>query len=185
MKVTMIVCSLGILYPGCDFSAPWPSPGPTGNTAARKLEEVKTIAESYGKGLRLLTVRSHQVRTDGTSDTWQYQYVDSGVPPTSYWFHSSSTTVGFDSTSPTGVGAAVITHKWYDSDYALGIAERNGGTQFRTQYPHCTISASMGEPVVPDPTTSWWITYRSDDNNTKSLSFAIDAGSGAVTMRYP
>jgi hypothetical protein len=185
MKMPVLLCSLGILTFECKDGTVGPGPSPRAMTAAYKLSEVDSLAESHAKGLRLMTVISRDVSTDGKSDAWGYMYVDTAIPRNSYWFHSTSTTVVFDSNSATGVGSAVITHRWFDSDSALVIAERNGGSQFRGQNPQYTISASVGEPVVPNPTASWWITYRSKADNTKLLLLAIDANTGLVTMTYP
>jgi hypothetical protein len=182
MKTSMMICFLGIFCFGCDHNSVGPAPGPSGYTAKHKLGDVNSLVESYGKGLRLMTVMSKDIAHDGTSEMWQYQYADTSWPPSAYWLHSTSTTVAFDSNSAFGVGSAAITHKWFDSDSALGFAERNGGSQFRNNNPHYTIVSSVGEPVVPNPTTSWWITYRSKDDNTKLLMFTIDANTGATKI---
>ncbi len=178
MKTAIIICFLGILCFGCNHNSVGPAVNWAPNTAAEKLGEVDALAQSYGKGLRLMSVMSEDVNPDGTSELWQYQYVDGSMPPSAYWFHSTSSTVVCDSNSAVGVGSAVITHTWFNSDSGLSIAERNGGSQFRSANPHYTISASVGEPVVPNPTTTWWITYRSKDDNTELVMFTIDANTG-------
>jgi hypothetical protein len=79
---------------------------------------------------------------------------------------------------------AVITRRWVDSDSALVIAELNGGLMFRRQNPQCTISASLGEAVVPDPIMKWWIVYRSRANNSTALFVTVDAAGGEVTKMH-
>ncbi len=191
MKTSIIICLIGFCCIGCNRSSfeiepnPEPNPIPAPNTALYKLGDVDLLAASFGKGLRLMSVWSLDVHFDGTSGTWNYTYSDSLFPPTSYCFHSSFSTVKFDSTRPTGVGAGFISHSWLNSDSALMIAEQNGGTQFRIQNPHYTIAASVGIPVVPNPKTCWYITYQSIDNKAMSFILRIDANSGVVIAKNP
>jgi hypothetical protein len=181
----MIICFLSLLCSACDYGTFAPGSGTAANSAKDKLEEVNSLAQSYGKGLRLMTVSSQEVRIDGTSDVWQYIYAGGSLLQTSYWFHSGAGMIAFDSNSATGVGSAAITHHWCNSDSAMFIAERNGGSQFRNQNPRCSITAGVGEPVVPNPATTWWITYRSKDDRSRSLTLGIDANTGVVTLKYP
>ncbi len=186
MRTLITFCFISILCFGCEESSVGPVPGPVPgiNTAAYKLEVVDSLAKSYHKGLRLMTVSAQYVNPIGTSGTWSYQYSDTSMPPTSYWFHSSFNMVIFDSTHATGVGSGFITQHWFNSDSALYISEQNGGTDFRSASPHCTISASVGIPVVPDPRICWYVTYRSVEDNTKSLMLIIDAASGEIITTY-
>lgn len=185
MRTLIIVGLLSILLAGCKHDSVGPTPNPTPITATEKLSGVQSAAQLYRKGLRLMTIQSKDVKPDGTSELWQYQYVDTSMPPSAYWFHATSSTVVFDSNSPVGFGSAIITHRWFDSDSALSIAEQNGGTQCRSSHPHYTIEAFVGEPVVPKSTTGWWITYRFKDDNSKLLILGIDANTGTVTIIYP
>lgn len=187
MKSLVILFSLIVILPGCKESSFTPGliPGPALNTAKYRLEDVTFLAGTYGRGLRLMGVSSQDVHTDGTSDTWQYRFVDAALPPTSFWFHADASGVEFDSTSATGVGVAAVTHAWSNSDWAMFIAESAGGLQFRTDHPRCSINASLGEPVVPAPTTFWWVTYRSQDAAGNLLFLAIDANTGEVSLHYP
>jgi len=183
MKTSIMFCLLGILWFGCSHSSVGPNPNLTANTAKYKLPEVNSLAQSYGKGLRLMLASSENVNPDGTSDTWSFQYSDTSMSPESYWFHCKSNVVGFDSTSPTGVGTGFIDNRsWFNSDSALGIAERNGGSQFRAQNPRYTIVASVGIPVVPNPTTQWYIAYQSTENPATRLLMWIDANTGQVNI---
>jgi hypothetical protein len=156
-------------------------------TAAYKMADVSTLANSYSKGLRLISVSSEVVGPDGTSPLWRYEYVVTPppTPPATYCFHSTYSTVAFDSNSTYRVGSAIVTHTWFDSNVALTISEDNGGRQFRAQNQNSTITAGLGEPVVPNPTTYWWITYRAKEDKSKSLTLGIDANTGLITTRYP
>ncbi len=102
-----------------------------------------------------------------------------------YYFHAASNEVKFDSTSiMKNFGAGFIVHEWFDSDEALGIAEKNGGENFRINNPEYFIEAALGEPVIPNSTTFWYITYRSKINNAVKLFLSIDANTGEVHSLY-
>ncbi len=80
------------------------------------------------------------------------------------------------------VGSATITNHWRDNDSAIYIAEVNGGSDFRKNYPDFSISAVLGQPLVPNPSTDWWITYRCMSKPSKSLLVGIDACPGSVVI---
>jgi hypothetical protein len=184
MRNTFLVFVAVFLCIGCDLGLDSSTGG--GITARYNLRAVDLFAGSYGKRLRLQTVSSEEVSADGTSGTWYYEYVAiADTPPTTvYRFRSTNTAIAFDGNSPVKIGVAVITHGWFDSDVALTVAEKNGGSEFRTQNPNHTISAALGEPVIANPTTCWYITYRSKQDRARLLSLTIDANTGAVTGRY-
>jgi len=175
-------CLLGILWFGCSHNSVGPNPNPASNTAKFKLADANSLAASYGIGLRLLTVASHQVNIDGTSNEWQYVYEDTAMPHNTYWFHNNASGVVFDSTTAALIGSGIIYQTWFNSDSALTIGEQNGGSQFRAQNPHYIIVASIGDPVVPNPKTYWYVTYRSTDDQSKLLALSIDANSGTVIV---
>ncbi len=181
MKASFVPFLLGIILFGCSQDPVKPSPSPVSNTAKSKLTDANSLAEFYSKGLQLLTVASHQVHTDGTSSEWQYVYMDTAMPPRLYWFHADTVRVVFDSISAAFPGPGIIHLTWFDSDSALAIAERNGGSEFRTQNPHYQISASVGQNIVPNPKTYWNTSYLSLDDQSRFLMLSIDENSGAVT----
>ncbi len=184
MKVSIMFCLFGIFSFGCSHNSLGPNPNPVANTAKYKLADANSLAASYGKGLRLMSVYSQNVNHHGTSDKWNFQYSDTSMPPTSYVFHCISEIVGFDSTCPTGVGSGFIENEsWFNSDSALAIAEENGGSEFRAQNPHYTITASIGIPVVPNPRTEWYVTYQSSDIYSNFLMLRIDANTGAIIAK--
>ncbi len=184
MKTSIMFCCLGILWFGCSHSSVGPIPNPVPNTAKYKLADVNSMAESYGKGLRLMIVASHQVNIDGTSDQWQYVYADTAAPHPTYWFHANANGVVLDSISAALIGPGIIYQNWFNSDSALGIAEQSGGSQFRAQNPHYTVVASLGEPIVPNPKAYWHVTYQSTDSPSTILELSIDAISGQAVPVY-
>jgi hypothetical protein len=153
-------------------------------TAAYRFTAVQSLALSYDGGCRLFGIESNEVNYDGTAAKWSYDYLAGGTP-TIHCFHGTYDGVAFDSNAALGVGSKVITHNWVNSDMALLIAEQNGGREFRNGTPNSTISASLGEPLVPDPKTCWWILYRSREDRSRYLSLTIDASDGTVIGKYP
>jgi hypothetical protein len=129
---------------------------------------------------KLMSVRGKEITTDGTAQEWGYMFIDTETPGPTYWFHATSDAVEFDSTAAMRVGAAVISHAWCDSDVALDLAEAKGGAAFRSQKAEGRIEASLGEPVVPNSTTYWWIEYRSSDGGT--LWLTLDAAAAPIVL---
>jgi hypothetical protein len=156
-------------------------------TAAAKFVEVNSFAMSYKQGIALATVTSHDVSIEGLSDNWQYLYIDTitTVLPRRYYFHANSNGVGFDSSTAIYEGLWVITLSWFDSDSAVYIAEKNGGSQFRSNYPNSTIDAFLGGAVFPKTASDWYISYSYflNDGHEKFLMLVIDANTGEVKSR--
>ncbi len=182
MRIPTIICLSGIICFACNHLPSNTEPAPAPNTAAYKLADVSALAQSIAPGLRLMVIRSSDVNTDGTSQTWQYMYADTAVPPVCFWFHATPASVVSDSTTPMMVGSGVIRHRWFNSDSALMLAEQHGGSQFRSSNPEYTIYASLGEPVVPNARTFWWVTYQSSANPLLQLTFSIEADSATVKV---
>lgn len=184
MKTSVMCCLTGILLSGCSHNPVGPGPSPAPNTSKYELGYVNSLAESYGKGLRLMIVVSHQVKIDGTSGRWQYVFADSAAPHSTYWFHADSGGVVLDSIGAALIGSGIISQNWFNSDSALSIAEQHGGSQFRAQNPHYTIAASLGEPVLPNPKAYWHVAYQSTDSASKILELSIDATGGQAVPVY-
>jgi hypothetical protein len=185
-----IILFISLLSLGCNTDSFIQMPGEADGriTAAYKAAAINLLASSYGKGLQLTGISSEEVNPDGSSPSWCYRYVPPPpltISPVEYCFHATYYLVAFDSISPARVGAAIISHSWFDSDSALAIAERSGGTQFRSENLNCRIRASLGEPVVPNSPTYWWITYRANEDQSRALTLTIDANTGAISGRYP
>ena len=185
MRNLSLLCVLSMALFGCSHSTEPPLAVPF--TAKSKLDAANSLAQSHKQGLRLMSVVTKSAGFKGEAATWQYayHYPDTIIPPKLYWFHADANGVGFDSVGLMGVGSAVITHSWFNSDSALFIAEQNGGSQFRSNNPTYVISASVGEPVVPNPTTFWWVYYYPSNDNSKFLLFTIDANTGTVKTYVP
>jgi len=153
-------------------------------TAAYNLRTVESLAETYSEGLQLLTIRSKNVAIDGYSQKWCFIY-SSGGTDSDYYFHTAFKEVKFDSTSSKRIGITYISTSWFDSNEALGIAEKNGGKDFRLNNLEYKIEASLVKPGLPNSKTFWYITYRSKSDKTKSLMLGIDARTGEVKLKYP
>ena len=146
-------------------------------TAAFMVAHVESVALTKAQEAHLILVRSSSVRVDGTSSMWQYEYV--GPLASTLWFRAGYNIVVYDSASSAGVGVAVITYHWIDSNIALRIAETHGGSDFRARNPDYSISASLVQPVVPNASTYWYVTYRSSNINDR-VEITIDAANGKV-----
>jgi hypothetical protein len=186
MKVKTIIVTILLCLYGCDKeSVNQALIDGERITAAYNLSAVESLASTYSKGLLLLSIRSDNVEYDGFAQKWCFRYSSGGIA-VDYYFHTTSTNVIFDSTSILMyVGLTFISHKWCNSDEALRIAENNGGKDFRMKNSEYSIEASLGEPLVPNSTTLWYITYRSKLDSTKSPMFGIDAKTKEVTLKYP
>ncbi|HUI31615.1 MAG TPA: hypothetical protein VLX91_15500 [Candidatus Acidoferrales bacterium] len=182
MRGLIMLCCFAILLFGCSHTSVGPSPNAPANTAMYKLAYVNSLAGSYGKGLQLVIVENGTggVNTDGTSEEWLYAYVATSTPHATYWFHANEGGVAYDSTGAALPGMGIINQTWFNSDSALAVAEKNGGSQFRTQNPHCIIMAALGEAVVPNPKAFWYVSYYSTDNKTVFVQINVDASSGEV-----
>lgn len=153
-------------------------------TAAYNFSAVESLISTYYDGLLLLSIKSDNVDYDGYAKKWCFVYSSGGIA-VDYIFHSTYYDVGFDSTTVEIIGIGYISRTWFNSDKALGIAEENGGKDFRMKNPDYSIKASLSEPVIPNSTTYWYVTYRSKSDKTKSLMLGINANTGEVTLKYP
>jgi hypothetical protein len=181
MKNAIIVLIFSLLLYACKDKSTDSSPSSQVISADQRNSAVYTYANSYHAGLRLLSISTKSIGIDGKASQWLYCYVDTsfGEHPT-YYFHATANEIGFDSTTQLLIGPSVITLRWFDSDSALVIAELNGGSQYRTQNPNTTITASLGQSLSPNPVTSWWIIYQ---GGSIVLGLRIDANTGTVLGR--
>jgi hypothetical protein len=149
-------------------------------TAQFRYDEVAAAAIALESSVRFKGVTGDTLSPHGTSGSWSYKF-GMTIPPYRYYHLTAHyDSVRFDSTSNSTVGDAFITHAWMNSADAMAIAEAHGGGQFRQNHPDVTIGASLGEPVVPNPMTCWYITYRSTLNTGVRLNVTIDATTGIV-----
>jgi hypothetical protein len=152
-------------------------------TANFKSGEVDLMTHALGMELNLKSVSSREVNIDGTSMSWTYRYGMIKPPYSYYYFTATYETVKFDSTAPVATGDAFISHAWNNSSDALKIAERTAGEKFRADNPGCIIKASVGEPLVPNATTYWYVTYQKNVN-ANGMHVTIDATNGNVIEIY-
>ena len=146
--------------------------------ASHNKSKVDSLANSEDATAQLLTINGDSVLVNGTSASWSYCYRGSQY----YYFHTTLATAIFDSASSIlPIGITTISMPWYDSDSALALAEGQGGTNFRTTNAHYTITASLGEPLVPNSTPRWYINYRSTDNASNSLLINLDAADSTLS----
>lgn len=149
-------------------------------TANYQYNQVASAAIALDNTVRFKGIIGSNLSTKGTSHSWSYKFGMTVSPFKYYHFTAVFDSIKFDSTSNSTVGDAFITHTWINSCNAMDIAEANGGKQFRTNNPDFTIHASLGEAVVPNALTCWYITYRSNINSSVYLMITIDATTGIV-----
>jgi hypothetical protein len=186
MKNAWMVLIVCFLYQGCNNDSIDQAviEGEGRITAAYRYAEIQSLALSYEAGSRFFGIGSDEVNYDGTAAKWSYYFLAGGTPPTLNCFNATYDGVAFDSNTALNPGPRNISHNWVNSDMALLVAEQNGGREFRNGTPNFTISASLGEPLVPDAKTCWYITYRSKENGSRYLSLTIDASDGTVIRKY-
>lgn len=184
MKRSIVLFTLALIWFGCSRSPVGPGSDPATNTARYKLADLDSLAGVYGNAPGLLSVTGRNVGTDGTAGTWLFQYADTSFPHTAYAFHCKSGVVGLDSSYPASVGSGFVSGSWFNSDSALGIAEENGGSEFRAQHPQSVILASLRDIAPHDRRTMWEISYMSNDSYSSLLVVRIDASSGEIIAKY-
>lgn len=196
MKIIIASIFLSLMLIGCakDDQAVNPSIDPDApaapGTAKYRANEVEFHIEVLSAKYSLANVSASDVHPDGTASKWVHRYkgyIDTTTFMQSFCYISTSIdTVKIDSLvrARFTVGDGIITHPWCNSDIAMRIAEANGGADFRSRNPGCTVSALVGEAVVPDPRPEWNIQYTSKDDKTNLISFRIDALNGTVIRKY-
>ncbi len=178
MKIPVVLSIACLLLAACkDTVTDQSDPGPT-FTAGTRFSAVNTYAQTYAPGCRFFGIFAPSVDIGGKAAQWSYCFFDSGGSHPVYYFHANRTQVAYDSTKPMPTGASVITTHWFDSDSALLVAERNGGSDYRQANPGYGISARLSEAVVPNAVPYWFIIYTSSTSIAKGLM--IDATSGAL-----
>jgi hypothetical protein len=185
MKVLKLIFIFIIFYLSCQKNTnPLSLPLNEGEriTTAYNLSGVESLAKSYSNEIRLSYIRCDNIDYDGYAKKWCFVY-SSGIK-SHYYFHSTYYGAEFDSISTELQDhMSYIVHPWFNSNLALNIAEINGGKNFRTQNPQYTIKAFVVEPSVFNPTTYWYITYRSKLDTKKYLILTINANSGEVIAK--
>lgn len=150
--------------------------------AGDKKVAVDNLVHSIEENAKLQAIKSADVSIYGTAELWHYRY-QSSASSVYYYLRATIDTVVYDSSSTRiYYGSAFISHEWFDSDSALNLAESNGGDSFRIENHNYIISASLGEPLVPDPSTYWYVKYQLTEDSSQSIFFTIDAVDGTVSI---
>jgi hypothetical protein len=123
---------------------------------------VDSVAVIIVNDAKLALVTCSDMDTTGKSDRWNYVYLSLDSLK-EYRFHAQNNQVVFDGSYGMRVGAGVLINPWINSDSALTVAERSGGTEIRRQFPNCTLSASLMRPVCPPFLCYWYIYYKCSD----------------------
>lgn len=148
-------------------------------TAAMHYSIVQTYADSLAPKMNLKSISSNDVDCYGYSKTWTYKY---SAEHKEYYIRTTKFFTGLDSISTRiPLGASTISHPWFDSFRALLTAGKYGGNDFAEKYRDYKIEAALGEPLVPNSHTCWYITYISQSDKSKRLSLIINAISGEAT----
>jgi hypothetical protein len=138
---------------------------------------VDSLMQIINPNVKLLMIKSDSVLINGTSLSWKYQYsIFSEGSDTNYFFHTTKDSVFYDSLNNLILeGPTYIRKQWIDSDSALTLAESQGGIEFRNTHPNYKITASLGEPLVPNSTPRWYIYYISINNPSDKIFINLDA----------
>ena len=126
---------------------------------------------------KLLHIESSYVNHLGLAISWKYSFVSqNGDSILTYEYVADYTSIGISITANDKVGASIITKSWIDSDIVLKIAERNGGSNFRSKNPNYEITATLSEACVPNSFPVWYISYIADER----LLIKINATDGKI-----
>jgi len=138
-------------------------------TALHYYQKADSIANSIQVNPALLEINCDSIDLSGKALTWSYLYdslkitinTDSTIcEPGTYWWTGMSAILSF-----------VL-----DSDSAMNIAEKNGGINFRSNYPDYAISEGLGQDSAC-PYATWYIYYSAGG---AYLSFNVDANNGRI-----
>lgn len=153
-------------------------------TAKYNLHVVDSLVYTISPNAKLRLLMSDSVFVDGTSLNWNYQYDhNTDGHDTSYYVHSSSDSVVYDSLNQTLIpGIMYIDSVWIDSDSALVLAEKKGGKDFRINHEKVKISACLEKPYIWDSisTNRWLIYYISLDNPSDKFFLYIKAAGDSI-----
>ena len=122
-----------------------------------------SLAITHSADAQLALVSCLNMDTTGKSDTWTYVYL-SADSIKEYQFQAQNNQVIFDSSFALRVGIGVLVSPWINSDSALALAEKAGGTIIRRRFPTSNLMASLSRPVVPSALCYWQIDYQCSDS---------------------
>ena len=143
---------------------------------------VDSVMTTIDSRARLVQIRSDSCLGNGSSRSWTYKYRFADTDTlTNYFFHTTLSGAVFDSSNSfRTTGDAFVTLPWIDSDSALTLAEERGGATFRTVHPNSSISASLGQAVVPNGHPLWYVLYDPHDTMVSKLAIQVDATDTAL-----
>ena len=133
-------------------------------TAKHLIAKTDSLAATYASNAKQGFIQTSEIDTNGTASIWNYTYFsfDSSKFSNSraYNFSGQNNQVTFESWDSLGIGPFIITNRWMDSDSALLIAQRVGGSALRSQFTTGTISALLMQMPAPPFYTVWQISYQ-------------------------
>ncbi len=143
---------------------------------------VDSVMTTIDSNARLVQIRTDSCLGNGSSRSWTYKYRFADTDTlTNYLFHTTLSGAVFDSSNSfRTTGDAFVTLPWIDSDSALTLAEERGGATFRTVHPNSSISASLGQAVVPNGHPLWYVLYDPHDTMVNKLAIQVDATDTAL-----
>lgn len=139
-------------------------------------------------GATLLTISTGRVQTDGKNHHWAIHYKTAAGTHRFIGFDGG---VFADPRNPdaewTSIGSwPSVGNGWIDSDAAMGIAEANGGSQYRSHNTIMEIELHLepaGQNLAPTPVTAWTAFYAKDGGGGwAGFRIVINALTGAVEL---
>jgi hypothetical protein len=150
-------------------------------TARHLLAAADSLSVTLANDAQLASVASTQLDTTGKGGAWSYVYYSFNTNPLDskrYTVIAENEYVScHDSGGPPGYGAFVLMNRWMDSDSALLIAQRAGGSDMPRRFPECIIRADLIQEPAPPFRTEWLISYMGKDTTRR---VDINAATGDV-----
>jgi hypothetical protein len=150
-------------------------------TAKHLIATADSLAITFASNAELASVQTSGIDTTGEASVWTYVYFSfdslNFFNSRAYSFIGQNNHVTFDHWDSLGVGPAILSNRWMDSDSALLVAERAGGSGIRKRFPTCTITALLMQWPAPPFITEWQISYNCSDSTRR---VGINATTGDV-----
>ncbi len=158
------------------------------NKAQTKLEQVKTLAETYASDAELVFVTSGNISETGNGE-WHYVF-KSVSQQQLYEFYSTllgdiilaEGVTGFFSKEDF-LNSEPFPDSWLPIDAALIISENRGGSEFRQNYPDWRINVFLFTDINNN-NFEWDINYNSEETGNQ-IHFFIDATARSTTDDWP
>jgi Secretion system C-terminal sorting domain len=151
-------------------------------TAKFMIKSVDSLAVSLDSNAILAGVHCSDIDTTGKSNLWKYVYYSwnnlTKLPKNAYYFTAQNNHVVFDSLHPIYLGVYTLVNQWIDSDSAMSVSQRIGGSDIRRRFPTCTIAAYLYHYTSYPFIDMWNIDYKCSDS---TRTIIINATTGVVT----